>query len=80
MGSEGSWRPKPDSTNRNQIEGRGLGVSEPWIATPNNDSDKTLVNLARPRIVNTELSMDNGRSEVSHERQETSEFQSRVQG
>jgi len=41
-GSKGSWRQKPDSTNRNRIQGRGGGVSQQWMATPDSHSDTHL--------------------------------------
>lgn len=45
---EGSWRQKPDATNRNRIQGRVHRVNEHWIVTPHNHPEMVTVNPARP--------------------------------
>jgi len=56
-GSGGSWRQKSDSTHRNRIQGRGGGVSQQWMATPNNHSDTHLGKSGEARRKESRLTL-----------------------
>ena len=56
-GSEGSWRQKSDSTKRNRIQGRGGGVSQHWMARPDNHSDTHLGKSGEARRKESRLTL-----------------------
>lgn len=56
-GFEGSWRQKSDSTNRNRIRGQGGGVSQHWMARPDNHSDMHLGKSGEARRKESRLTL-----------------------